>query len=601
MMNVEPTSLMFVAGAKPLAGARVRLRAEPSHEWTTDAEGRVKLSIARGVHQFEVSVAGDEWLPHQVDTSGRSSLLVVHVKGKSTPATVARTTAGGFLASQIEAMGERYVFERVLGRGGMGVVIKAQDTVLERSVAMKALSEELRDNAEAQRVFLAEARALATLRHPNLVAVHDVTTIDGIALMVFEFVDGENLEARTSKGSRLSDRELVDVARQLAAALDYLHQRGVIHRDLKPANLILKPDGELKVIDFGLARSLEDIYTKGTRVRGTPAYMSPEQIQGHELSHASDLYQFGITLYELATGELPFPAGDMGYAHVHMTPPPVSERAPRLHPDLAALIDRCLEKSPADRPAAASDISALLEHIEWALRAPDPLTSEQLARVTGTQSALGDTHAARLSDAYPVTPPRRSRAPALIALALFLGVGAAALFSGAFGDGVDVETNTQTSALSLAASTTAAAVPVKLESAAPEPAAPEPAAPEAIAPEPVEDDPIVPDAVEPEPAAIVPAKQPARAPTPRVKKAPKPKAATAPEPTPEPPAEPEPASTPEPEPVEVEPVKLEPVKLEPVEVAPVKVVAEKPPEEKKPAEKKPAEKKPEKKVIPRSF
>jgi serine/threonine-protein kinase len=611
-MSAEPTSLMFVVGSQPLAGARVRLAGDPGRAWVTDDEGRIKATLGRGVHRFEVASEGG-WVDHEVDTSSRSSLLVVHVSGRPTPASVARTTEGGFLAAQIEAMGERYVFERMLGRGGMGVVVKARDTVLERAVAMKALSEELRDNAEAQRVFLSEARALATLRHPNLVAVHDVTSISGIALMVFEFVDGENLERRVGKGIRLTERELVDVARQLAQALEYLHGRGVIHRDLKPANLILKPSGELKVIDFGLARSLEDIYAKGTRVRGTPAYMSPEQIQGADLSPASDIYQFGITLYELSTGELPFPAGDMGYAHVHMTPPPVSERAPDLHPDLAALIDRCLAKSPEDRPAAATDILALLEHIDWALRAPDPLTQEQLARVTGAQSALGEAHAARLSGGHAAAPrAERSKAPLVVALAalVLVAVGAAAFFTGPGGD--DGAQRASGDALEVAADTTAAAT-------LPEADLPEVVVPDEPAAEP-EAEPVAPPepAVEAAPAPADAAEAPAAVeaePTPRPKARPRKRTtpAATPEPEPEPAPEPvvedtPPEPEPEPEPPAPDPPAPEvktpappPVveKLEPV-VVEEKPVEEKP-AEKKPVEKKPLEKKPARKTIPRSF
>ncbi len=603
-MSAEPTSLMFVVGSQPLAGARVRLADAPAHEWRTDDEGRITARLERRVHLFEVEYGG-VWVDHEVDTSGRSSLLVVHVAGRSTPPAVSRTIEDGFLAARIEAMGERYVFERVLGRGGMGVVVKAQDTVLERPVAMKALSEELRDNAEAQRVFLSEARALATLRHPNLVAVHDVTSIDGIALMVFEFVEGDNLERRVGKGIRLSERELVDVARQLAKALEYLHARGVIHRDLKPANLILKPSGELKVIDFGLARSLEDIYAKGTRVRGTPAYMSPEQIQGAELSHASDLYQFGITLYELATGELPFPAGDMGYAHVHMTPPLVSGRAPNLHPDLAALIDHCLTKSPMDRPSSAADIVALLDHVDRELRAPDPLTSEQLARATGAQPALGAADAARLSDGHAAVPrPERSKARAIVGIValVLVVVGAAAFLAGPGAGGGS--TDTSGGALELAANTTVAATlpeadPVE-PSAPSTPAEPTPTVEPAPAAEPAVE--ATPDPVEatPTPAAV----KRAPAPRPEAKTAPKKAAKTVaqPAPTPEPVVEdtPPPAPeveepappAPEPEKREAEPLPVVEKKLEPVVEKPV---------EEKPVEKKPVEKKPAKRAIPRSF
>lgn len=256
-------------------------------------------------------------------------------------------------------MGTRYEFERILGRGGMGVVLRAKDTVLNRPVAVKILSEELAHLQEAQDIFLTEGQALASLKHPNLVSVFDVMEHNSRVMMVLEYVEGDNLDDVLRAQGNLDVETVIDISMQLTLAIQYLHQNGFIHRDLKPANVMMQPGGDVKLIDFGLARSLEVLAERGTRVRGSPAYMAPEQFTGDQLSGATDIYALGVSLFELTAGRLPFIDGDNGFSHVHREPPKLADVAPGVPAGLSLLIDRCLAKTPGDRPSPADVLSIL--------------------------------------------------------------------------------------------------------------------------------------------------------------------------------------------------------------------------------------------------
>ena len=351
------TTIMFVSDSEPLAGAPVR---QPGGDQllVTDNEGKVDFELELGIHTFEVQV-GENWVERTVQRQGHSPLFVVNVNEPVRQVTTLNTL-------QIDLsnlVGDRFVFETVLGRGGMGVVVKAIDRMLNRPVAIKMLSDELHENEEAQQIFLVEARNLATLSHPNLVAIHDILNVGGRVLMVFEYVLGENVEKKIKQRGRLDQKEVLRIAIQLTRCVSYLHEHDLIHRDLKPANIIMQADGTLKLIDFGLARSLNDLYVRGTRVRGTPAYMAPEQIQGIHLTAATDLYQIGISTYEMLTGKLPFSSGDMAYAHVHLEPPPLRDRQSDVDPELAGLVMRCLAKNGKHRPASAEELLESLQSI----------------------------------------------------------------------------------------------------------------------------------------------------------------------------------------------------------------------------------------------
>lgn len=355
--------VMFIWEGEPLHDAAVRLTHEQSTtEYVTDQDGQITTDlIASDVHVSAlVDPENNTWQEQTVNLAGKKSLVVVDLTIKlndtlaATPPGpsngVSGLTLDNVLVGSNQSLGERYVFETILGRGGMGVVVKARDELLNRHVAIKMLNEEFSENEEAQGIFLTEARAIATLQHPNLVGIYDVTMIEGRAMIVFEYVEGKNLDRVLGDSGRLSEAALLRVGIQMSRALRYLHEQGFIHRDIKPANVLLQEDGLLRVIDFGLARSLEQLQIRGTQVRGTPAYMAPEQIEGTELLEATDVYQLGVTLYELASGRLPFETGNIGYSHLFKDPPPLTEVIPDINERLAKLIHSCLAKEPAGRP-----------------------------------------------------------------------------------------------------------------------------------------------------------------------------------------------------------------------------------------------------------
>lgn len=314
-------------------------------------------------------------------------------------------------------LGSRYQFERVLGRGGMGVVLRARDTVLNRPVAVKLLSEEIAHIPEAHDIFLTEGRALADLSHPNLVRVFDVVDEGSKAMMVLEYVEGINLDDRYRQEGRLEQAMAVDCAIQLCNALTYLHDNGYIHRDLKPANVMVQPDGTIKLIDFGLARSLDVIWERGTRVRGSPAYMAPEQVTGERLTFVTDIYALGTTLFELLSGNVPFVQGDMSFAQVHREPPPLAERVEGLHPSLYVLVDQCLRKRPEERPASTRAVGEALRRI-----AEDLQKGEIPEHVV--EMALGNAPTMDQIESKQPEASRKSKAPGVLLAAVVLaGLG----------------------------------------------------------------------------------------------------------------------------------------------------------------------------------
>lgn len=253
-------------------------------------------------------------------------------------------------------LNNRYQIRHELGNGGMGKVFLALDTYLEREVAVKLLN---RPNlgASARALLLNEARAAARLSHPNIVMVFDVGEQDDMPYIVMEYVSGRPLSEQ--KPRRLD--EVIRVARQICAALDHAHQKDLVHRDVKPHNVILIPEGVAKLMDFGLARMLGGD-TEGT-VSGTISYIAPEQIMGQKVDAAADLYSFGILLYELATGRLPF-VGDPGnilYQHINQPPLSPREQNPNVPSALNELILHLLQKEPENRPDSAQEVGQILE------------------------------------------------------------------------------------------------------------------------------------------------------------------------------------------------------------------------------------------------
>jgi tetratricopeptide (TPR) repeat protein/predicted Ser/Thr protein kinase len=278
-----------------------------------------------------------------------------------------------------------------LGSGGMGVVYRAEDTTLGRTVALKFLPPQIVHDPKQMQRFREEARTASVLNHPNICTIYEVAEERGELFIAMEFVEGQPLSASIREGG-MPAGSVVRYGRQVAGALEHAHARGVIHRDLKPLNIVITPDGDAKILDFGLAKRTDpnDVNRKTLQAQtattvglaGTMPYMAPEQLEGGEATARSDIWALGIVLYEMASGVRPF-SGDNLYrlcTGIITEPfPPLAENVP---PGLAAVIRRCLEKEPALRYQRAGEVRAALEALE-----PSSATGTRIvSTTTGTKS-----------------------------------------------------------------------------------------------------------------------------------------------------------------------------------------------------------------------
>jgi hypothetical protein len=260
----------------------------------------------------------------------------------------------------------RYRIVGRLGTGGMGVVYRAQDLDLHRPVALKFLPTDLASDDEGRARFLREARMAAALNHPNTCTVFEVGELQARPFIAMELIEGETLAARLSRSNRLAIGDVLDVAIQVAEGLAEAHSRHIVHRDLKPHNVMVTPSGRVKILDFGLAKPLETARTGGTlttsellstdlghtTVFGTCSYMSPEQALGKRVDQRSDMFAFGIILYELVSGTRPFDGEtptEILAKVIESEPEPLSSRAPDAPADLVAIVRRCMQKRPEGR------------------------------------------------------------------------------------------------------------------------------------------------------------------------------------------------------------------------------------------------------------
>jgi predicted Ser/Thr protein kinase len=257
---------------------------------------------------------------------------------------------------------DRYQIAGVLGRGGMATVYLARDRRLGREVAVKVLRPDLAGDGGFLRRFQREAAAAAALSsHPNVVAIHDIGQDRDLHYIVMEYVEGETLTDLIEREAPLAVPRAFALGAQIVSALDAAHRRGLIHRDVKPQNVLIAPDGQVKVADFGIARhSASTSSTEPGSVMGTPDYLSPEQARGAEVGPASDLYSLGVVLYEMLAGHRPFAADTpLGVAmqHVQDDPPPLAAAVP---PRAAAVVRRALAKNPSRRYRSAGEMRAAL-------------------------------------------------------------------------------------------------------------------------------------------------------------------------------------------------------------------------------------------------
>jgi predicted Ser/Thr protein kinase len=308
----------------------------------------------------------------------------------------------------------RYRIIALLGKGGMGEVYRADDLTLGQGVAMKFLPEEATRDEGMRERFRNEVRTARRISHPNVCRVYDVGDVDGQTFFTMEYVDGEDLGSLLRRIGRLPQDKAVEIARQLCAGLAAAHAKGVLHRDLKPANIMLDGRGQAVIMDFGLAGVADDI--RGPEVRsGTPAYMSPEQLSGTEVTMLSDIYALGLVLYEVFTGKRAFAEKLAGALHGHddRTPSRPTSVVKDLDPIVEKVILRCLEVQPSSRPSNALAVAA-------ALPGGDPLAAAL---------AAGETPSPQMVAAAGETEGLRPRVAIAILAAILVGLAAHVLIS----------------------------------------------------------------------------------------------------------------------------------------------------------------------------
>jgi eukaryotic-like serine/threonine-protein kinase len=265
-----------------------------------------------------------------------------------------------------EVFANRYELTELVGTGGMSSVYKAHDTLLERYVALKILHDHYADDDEFVERFRREARAVAQLSHPHIVTVIDRGEADGRQFIVFEYIDGENLKELLVRSGRLRVERALELALEIARGLAFAHDHGLVHRDVKPQNVLLNGDGQAKVTDFGIVRSLDadhGVTLTGT-VLGTSNYIAPEQATGQPVDAHTDVYSLGVVLYELLAGDVPFPGESfvsVAMRHVNEPPPNLLDVRRDVPPRVAAAVDRALEKDPDRRFPTMDDFAAELE------------------------------------------------------------------------------------------------------------------------------------------------------------------------------------------------------------------------------------------------
>jgi eukaryotic-like serine/threonine-protein kinase len=320
-----------------------------------------------------------------------------------------------------DLIADRFELEELVGSGGMSTVFRARDLQLDRRVAIKILHERYAEDPEYVERFRREARAVAQLSHPNIVTVIDRGDEGGRQYIVFEHVEGENLKELVTRTGRMSPRRALELVIPVADGLAFAHEHGLVHRDVKPQNVLLSSEGEVKVTDFGIARSLdvEHGVTQTGTVLGTSEYLAPEQASDGPVSPATDEYSLGVVLWELLTGEVPFTGENfvaVALRHVNEPPPRLREQRPDLPPRLAAAVERTLAKDPARRFPSMAALAAELRACLAELDAGPAAAAEDDSALTLVSPAVS---------APAPAPARRTRRRRPVALYLVLALAVA--------------------------------------------------------------------------------------------------------------------------------------------------------------------------------
>ncbi len=254
-----------------------------------------------------------------------------------------------------------------IGEGGMGIVYKAEDTKLERTVAIKFLPRQIATNSEERERFQIEAKAAASLNHPNIATIYAIEEVDDEIFIVMEYIKGQELRELIICNSKFAIDNCLTYATQITAGLQAAHKKGITHRDIKSANIMITDEDQVKIMDFGLAKVRGGVkFTKVGTTLGTAAYMSPEQARGEEADERADIWSFGVVMYEMLTGKMPFP-GDyeqaVMYAIMNEDPELVSESREDIPPDLENIVNRCLQKEAKARYQNTEDLQTDLQEI----------------------------------------------------------------------------------------------------------------------------------------------------------------------------------------------------------------------------------------------
>jgi eukaryotic-like serine/threonine-protein kinase len=326
----------------------------------------------------------------------------------------------------------RYEVDSVLGQGGMAKVFRGTDQVLGRTVAIKVLSPQFADDAQFVTRFRREAQSAAALNHPNIVGVFDTGSQGDVHFIVMEYVEGRTLRDVIRSEGPLHPQRAIEIADAVAKALESAHEAGMVHRDIKPGNIMLTSDGEVKVMDFGIARtSTGDTLTQTAAVLGTASYLSPEQAQGQPVDARSDLYSLGCVLYEMVTGRAPF-TGDspvaIAYKHVKDDPVAPSRINPDVPGDLEAVILKSMAKNPANRYQTAAELRQDLSRLMQGL--PTLATPVMAGDPTEMLTRPEEGTAVYTGGVPPDEEERRRRGwiPWVVGLVLLAALGALAFF-----------------------------------------------------------------------------------------------------------------------------------------------------------------------------